>query len=63
MDFKELQKKTDKELKELLAEKRKALHDFRFGIAGSRVRNVKEGKDLRRDVARILTAINAVKAE
>lgn len=55
--MKEFANKTEKDLTELLAEKRKALHDFRFGIAGSKVRNVKEGKDLKKEVARILTAL------
>lgn len=59
---KELKEKDDKELSELVAEKRKALRDFRFGIAGTKVRDVKEGKGLRRDIARLLTEQNRRKA-
>ena len=40
-------------------EKREALRVFRFGGAGSRTRNVREGRNLRRDVAQILTELKA----
>ena len=49
--------KNEKELKTLLSEKRLALRAFRFSVAGSNVRNVKEGKALKRDIARILTIL------
>ena len=55
--MKELNSKTKDELKKLLAEKRKALHDFRFAFAGGKVKNVKEGKVAKKDIARILTAL------
>lgn len=47
--------KNDKELDKVLIEKRTALRGFRFGIAGSKVRNVKEGRNLRKEIAQILT--------
>lgn len=52
--------KTESEtnLKKLLVEKREALTKFKFGISGSRTKNVKEGKNTRRDIARILTSLN-----
>lgn len=53
-----LQKKTAEELHKELQEKRAALRDFRFSIAGAAARNDKEGKTLRRDIARILTELN-----
>ena len=40
-------------------EKREALRVFRFGGAGSRTRNVREGRNLRREVAQILTEIKS----
>lgn len=46
------------ELKKILAEKRKALQTFRFSIAGSKARNVKEGRGIRKDIARIMTELN-----
>lgn len=53
----ELRNKTEKELRQLLETKRQGLWNFRFGVSGSKVRNVKEGRALRRDIARILTVI------
>ncbi|MFA5023023.1 MAG: 50S ribosomal protein L29 [Candidatus Paceibacterota bacterium] len=51
-------KKSAPELKKLLTEKREALSKFKFGISGSRTKNVKEGKNTRRDIARLLTLLN-----
>lgn len=53
----DLQKQTVEDLKKLVAEKRAALRAFRFGGAGSRTRNVREGRNLRKEVAQILTEL------
>ena len=45
------------ELTRMLAEKRAALQSFRLRTTGSKVRNVKEGGVIRKDIARILTAL------
>ncbi len=58
MKSKELQKMSDKELAKLLEEKRVAVRQFRFNISGSKVKNVKEGADAKKDVARILTEVS-----
>ena len=42
-----------------VAEKREALRVFRFGGAGSRVRNVRDGRNLRREIAQMLTEVQA----
>lgn len=47
------------ELQKLIAEKREALRAFRFVGAGSRTRNVREGRNLRREIAQILTELRA----
>lgn len=47
------------ELLKTVAEKREALRVFRFGGAGSRTRNVREGRNLRKEIARILTEVRA----
>lgn len=44
-----------------VAAKREALRTFRFGEAGTRTRNVKEGHNLRKEIARLLTEINSRK--
>jgi len=58
----DISNKTIETLQAELAEKREALRTFRFGGAGSRSRNVREGRNLRKDIARILTELNARKA-
>ncbi len=57
--MKDFKNKTETELQALLGEKRVALRNFRSSVAGSKVKNVKEGYTIRKDIARILTAINA----
>ena len=55
MDFK---KKIDEDLHKTLSEKRSGLRDFRFGLSGSKTKNVKKGKEIKKDIARILTELN-----
>lgn len=49
-------KKTD-DLVKLLDEKREALRMFRFGLSGSKIKNVKEGSALKKDVARLMAEL------
>lgn len=49
---------SEKDLLKNLSSKRSELRDFRFSIAGSKTRNVKEGSLLRKEIARILTVLN-----
>jgi ribosomal protein L29 len=51
--------KTEKDLLKMLSEKREALRAFRFGISGSKVRNIKEGRALKKEIARVLTELNS----
>jgi ribosomal protein L29 len=53
-----LKEKNDKELSDLLTEKREALRQVRFGGAASG-RDVHATRKNRTDVARILTEVNA----
>ncbi len=53
--MKEIKEKNDAELKTLLEEKREELRVFRFGTAGSAVRDVRAVRKARHMVARILT--------
>ncbi len=45
------------DLKKQIVDNRAALRVFRFGGAGSRTRNVREGRNLRKNIARVLTEI------
>jgi len=58
MKIKEIAKKNKADLIKMLGEKQTALRDFRFSVSGSNVRNVKEGKFAKKDIARILTLLN-----
>ncbi len=53
-----LKKKSVKDLQKMLKDSNERVREFRFGSAGSKVRNVKEGNNLRKTVARILTELN-----
>lgn len=55
--MKDLQTKSFKDLIKLLTEKKGALQVFRFGNAGAKSRNVKEGRQIKKDIARIMTAL------
>ena len=54
----DLKKKTENDLNKALAEKRVELREFRFGLAGSKTKNIKKGRGLRKDIARVLTELN-----
>ncbi len=51
--------KSSKDLIKTLNEKREELRKFRFGISGSKTRNVKEGRNTRMEVAKVLTELNS----
>ena len=56
---KDISTKTASDLSKMIADKREALRVFRFGGAGAKTKNVKEGSVIRKDIARLMTAINA----
>ena len=53
--MKEYKDKTSQDLNKLITEKREILRHFRFGSTGSKIKNVKLAKALRKDIARIMT--------
>jgi len=59
MKTKEITNKTPADLAKMLSEKREALRVFRFGAAGAKSKNVREGRVIRKDIARIMTILNA----
>lgn len=46
------------ELNKIVADKREELRSMRFSIAGSTNRNVKHQRNLKKDIARTLTALS-----
>lgn len=53
--------KTHEELVKSLGEKRENLRKLQFGIAGSKTRDVREVRTLRKDIARILTELTVLR--
>ncbi len=51
-------KKSESDLRKELTELKSELQSFRFGMTGSKTRNVKRGRDIKREIARILTELH-----
>ncbi|HLP43678.1 MAG TPA: 50S ribosomal protein L29 [Candidatus Nanoarchaeia archaeon] len=58
MKYAEIKGKDQKTLVDMLKDKQNALRAFTFGTAGSKSRNVKEGNNIKKDIARIMTEMN-----
>lgn len=52
---------TKEEMTKAVSEKLVALRDIRFGVAGSKQKNVKEASNLKKEIARLKTAIRNAK--
>ena len=61
MNTKDLRKKNIAELQKDLATKAKSLNDFKFGASQNKIKNVKEGKRLKKEIAQILTIVKEMK--
>jgi len=55
--MKEYKEKSIEELRKIIADKRNSMRDFRFGSTGSKIKNVKLGRTLKKDVARVMTEL------
>jgi large subunit ribosomal protein L29 len=53
--MKELKKLTDSDLNKRLDQKRKSLLNLKFNMSGTGKRNSKEAKNLKKEIAQILT--------
>lgn len=51
----DIKNKTKDELIKMVGDNRLSLKDFRFGVSGSRVKNVRDARNTRRNIARALT--------
>lgn len=56
---KDIKTKDAKDLQKLLVEKQDALRAFRLGLSGGKVKNVKEGAEIKKDIARIMTEVSS----
>jgi len=59
MKISELKSLPQNELKNLLLEKRDTLRQFYFKLARGRVKNLKEARETKKDIARILTILRS----
>ena len=57
MKIKELRQKSEKELQKILQQKKEKIRSFRFSLASGTVKNVREIRELKKDIARILTIL------
>lgn len=57
MKIRELRRKPTKELQGTLIGLRDKLRELRFNLAGGKVKNIKEIRQTKRDIARILTLL------
>lgn len=57
MKIRELRRKSIKELQRTLIGLRDKLRELRFNLAGGKVKNIKEIRQTKRDIARILTIL------
>jgi large subunit ribosomal protein L29 len=58
MKSKELVSKTKEELAGLMDEKKKRIEEFRFKAVSGGIKNTKELREDKKDIARILTILN-----
>ena len=56
----EIKNKSKEELVKVVEEGRSALKVFRFGVSGSRVKNVREARTTKRNIARALTSLKTL---
>jgi large subunit ribosomal protein L29 len=59
----ELQKKSKTDLEKLLKEKGERLRILRFGLASGKIKNTREIRETKKDIARILTLLKEIEAE
>ena len=57
MKVKELRQKSEKELNDLLNERKHKLGQLKFDLASKKLKNIKQIMELRRDVARVKTIL------
>lgn len=55
MKINELKQKTKEELKKLLQDNRENLRQLKFDLASGKVKNVRDIRKIKKDIARILT--------
>lgn len=60
MNFKDLTKKTEAQLQKMLSEERAKLYDLRTKVSVNQLKDVREIREVRANIARILTRLQQV---
>ncbi|PIR69759.1 MAG: 50S ribosomal protein L29 [Candidatus Niyogibacteria bacterium CG10_big_fil_rev_8_21_14_0_10_46_36] len=58
MKMKDIQNRNTEELMQMLKDNRGGLRDFRFQVGQGKAKNNKQGREMKRTIARILTHLN-----
>ncbi len=61
MDFKELQTKSEAELHKILGQNREKLRELRFKDSNKQLKNIREIRTVKEQVAHVLTILNKKK--
>jgi len=56
-ELKELKAKSETELKKILASSREKLRDFRFKVSQNQLKNIREVREIKKKIAKILTLL------
>jgi large subunit ribosomal protein L29 len=57
MKIEEIRQKPKEELRKLLTENREKLRQLKFDLASGKVKNVREIRQIKKDIARLLTCL------
>ncbi len=61
MEFKDLEKKEEKDLREILTQHREKLRELRFKVSHGQLKNIREIRKNKKKIAQILTLLNQKK--
>ncbi len=63
MNYKDLEKKSAKELEKMIAEARGSLYDLKLKMSVGQLKNVRSLRAAKKDIARMLTKLNDLTQE
>lgn len=63
MEYKDLEKKSEKELEKMLGEERGTLYDLRLKVSVNQLKDIRALRKTKKNIARILTKLSEKKAE
>ncbi|MFW0862513.1 MAG: 50S ribosomal protein L29 [Candidatus Komeilibacteria bacterium] len=59
--MKDLRKKDIKELQKMLATKREQVRDMRFSVSNKQLKNIRDIRKTRKEIAQIITVLNELR--